>query len=223
MPYIVSVNISRKRAIALQGRNTYTGIYKIPVTSTVVVGTLGLHGDEQADLKHHGGPEKAVYAYPLEHYLFWSEFLGVRDLPYGSLGENLTTRGLTEEEVCIGDVYQVGTARLSVTQPRVPCAKLARRWNRPDLPKEFLNSGRCGFYLRVLRGGVLYPGAPIVHLSRPEHTVTIAELHRLWHSTQKEPARLAYAVETPGLSRAWREDIRDYLVRVGYVSATTGD
>ena len=139
-------------------RTWRSAILKLPVPGSVLVGRTNLEGDGQADLRLHGGEDKAVYAYPAEHYPLWQAELDLAELPYGGFGENLTVSGLLEFEVCIGDVYQAGEVQLQVTQPRGPCWKLARRWGIPDLAVRFTQTGRTGFYLRVLQEGLLAAG-----------------------------------------------------------------
>src|SRR5436190_5747658 len=146
---VVSVNVGLPRTVRWKGREVTTGIFKEPVSGRVPLRRLNFDGDGQADLKVHGGAAQAVYAYPLEHYAFWQEQLG-RELPFGSLGENLTVLWLPlEGEVAIGDRFRVGTAELTVTQPRLPCYKLGVRFRREDMVKRFLASGRTGYYLAV--------------------------------------------------------------------------
>jgi MOSC domain-containing protein YiiM len=139
---------------------------------------LDLEGDEQSDLRVHGGPDKAVYLYPVEHYSFWREELSEPDLPYGAFGENLTTSGLSEDTVCIGDTLRIGSAEFVVTQPRMPCFKLQIRFDRADMVKRFAQSGRSGFYLRVVREGEVEAGDEIAFISRDQRRVTVADVVR---------------------------------------------
>src|SRR5262245_25306653 len=148
---VVSVNVGLPREVEWKGRVVTTGIFKTPVAARVALRALNLEGDRQADLTVHGGADKAVYAYPSEHYPFWRRELPGLDLPCGAFGENLTTEGLDEAEVRIGDRFRVGTAEVRVTQPRIPCYKLGIRLGRDDIVERFLWSGRSGFYLAVLR------------------------------------------------------------------------
>jgi len=146
---LLSVNVGLPREIEWRGKLVRTSIFKAPVSGRVRVAALNLENDEQSDLSVHGGVDKAVYAYPSEHYPFWREELPGVDLPWGMFGENFTTEGLLEEAVHIGDRLQVGSAEFVVRQPRMPCYKLAIRFGRPDIVKRFLRSGRTGFYLAV--------------------------------------------------------------------------
>ena len=172
---ILSVNAGHPREIEWRGEVVRTSIFKEPVTGRVRVATLNLQGDEQSDLSVHGGTDKAVYAYPSEHYIFWRKELPGIEFPWGAFGENLTTEGLREGEVRIGDRLRAGSAEFVVTQPRMPCFKLAIRFNRPDIVKRFLRSGRTGFYLAVLREGDVGAGDAIELLDQDESRVSIAD------------------------------------------------
>ncbi len=163
--HIVSVQVGKARAVEHRGRSVRTGIFKDPVLFRVHVGRLGLEGDVQADLRVHGGPEKAVYAYDLSGYAYWRTKLG-RDLPHGQFGENLTVDGMPETEVRLNDVYRAGSTLLQVVSPRSPCFKLAMKMEQPDFPKAFLQSRRTGFYLRVLEEGDLGAGDAITLVTR---------------------------------------------------------
>lgn len=174
---IVSVNVGQVRIIEWQGQKFPTGIFKIPVKGPVKVGTLGLRGDEQADLTVHGGKEKAVYAYSSEHYEYWKGQLQV-ELPFGMFGENLTTQGLLEESVHAGDSFQVGSAELIVTQPRFPCYKLGMKFNSMEMVKRFHLSGRSGFYLAVLKEGEIVPGDQIREITPNPKGPTIVEIFK---------------------------------------------
>ena len=143
---IVSVNVGRPRLVMRNDEQVSTGIFKEPVAGRVMLRTLNLDGDRQADLTVHGGPEKAVYLYPSEHYAFWKRELPDMDLPWGMFGENFTTEGMFEGEINIGDSFRIGSAEVMVTQPRMPCYKLGIRFGRTDIIKRFLASERTGFY-----------------------------------------------------------------------------
>lgn len=205
---VISVNVGLPRRVSWKGRTVSTGIFKSPASGRVPVRRLNLDGDRQADLSVHGGPDKAVYAYPTEHYRFWEEALALVGLPVGAFGENLTTEGVTEETVHVGDRLRIGTAEFVVTQPRVPCYKLALRFKREDMVRRFLHAGRYGFYLAVLQEGDVAAGDPIEIVAREEHAVSIAELMRLYLAKELDPAdldalRRAIAVES--LPRPWRD------------------
>jgi len=181
------------------------------VEGRVRVNRLNLEGDRQSDLSVHGGPEKAVYVYPVEHYEYWSrEFPGM-DLPQGTFGENFTTEGLFEKDVRIGDRLQVGTAEFLVTQPRMPCYKLGIRFGRDDMVKRFLQSGRTGFYLSVLREGEAAAGDRIEFTARSDHDVTVADIAALYTHDADNQTLLRRAVELPGLPESWRDYFRKRL------------
>src|SRR5229473_1003729 len=147
---VVSVNVGFPREVPWKGQTVTTGIFKEPVEGRVMLRTLNLEGDRQADLSVHGGRSKAVYAYPAEHYRYWSRELPELPLPWGMFGENLTTEGLQEEELNIGDRLRIGAAEVMVTEPRMPCYKLGIRFGRSDILRRFLDSGKSGFYFSVL-------------------------------------------------------------------------
>ena len=172
---LVSVNVGLPRRVEWRGRQVRTAIWKTPVTGRVRVTRLSLEGDRQSDLRVHGGPDKAVYAYPSEHYAYWARELPGVDLPWGAFGENFTTEGLLECDVRIGDTFRVGSAELQVTDPRMPCYKLGVRFDRDDMVKRFLASGRTGFYLAVLREGDVAASDPIELTARADREVTIAD------------------------------------------------
>lgn len=208
---LISQNVARPRLIVYQGRTINTGMYKQPVTGPVPLRTLNLDGDRQADLSVHGGPYKAVYGYPSEHYPLWrGELPGIdlpwgRDLPWGSFGENFTTEGLFESDLHIGDRLRIGTAILMVRQPRMPCYKLAAKFQRDDMIDLFLRSGRSGFYFSVEQEGVVENGEPFEFLSHEPAAITIAEMNRLFVEDRYNRALLEKAIATPALPEDWRE------------------
>ena len=165
---------------------------------------LNLDGDRQADLGVHGGPYKAVYAYPSEHYPFWQQELPSTDLPYGMFGENFTTDGLIEGELHIGDRLQVGSAIVMVRQPRTPCYKLAAKFQRDDILERFLLSGRSGFYFSVEQEGTVAAGDSIEFLSRDKDAITIEEMNRLFVQEKSNRGLIEKALETPALPEDWR-------------------
>lgn len=175
-PRVLSVSVASARSVPWKGQTVRTGIFKVPTESRVRVHRLGLEGDEQADLEAHGGPLKAVYAYPSEHYPFWRHELPGTPLPWGAFGENLTVAGLSEDGVRVGDRFRIGTAVLAATEPRFPCYKLGIKFGREDIVERFLTSGRTGFYLRVLEEGELGVGDGIQVLGGGEGAPTIADL-----------------------------------------------
>lgn len=205
------MNVGLPREVDWHGRRVRTSIWKAPRPGRVRVERLDLEGDRQADLSVHGGPDKAVYAYPSEHYAYWRKDLPGTDLPWGAFGENLTTAGLLESEVRIGDRLRVGSADFVVTQPRMPCYKLAVRFGRDDMVKRFLASGRSGFYLAVLREGEVGAGDPIEFTARDEHGVTVADIAALYTDDADNQGLLRRAVQLPALPDSWREYLRKRL------------
>jgi MOSC domain-containing protein YiiM len=171
---ILAIHVGRPAALQFEGRPVLSAIYKQPVTAPVMVRRLNLDGDQQADLKVHGGPDKAIYCYPSEHYAAWSAELG-RALDFGFFGENLTISGLREEALRIGEVLSVGEAVLQVSQPRLPCFKLGVKFGDQRFVPRFLRSRRCGFYCRVLQEGMIEPGQSIEIVERAKSHLTIAE------------------------------------------------
>jgi len=175
------------------------------------VSTLNLDGDEQSDLAVHGGVDKAVYVYPSEHYAYWREQLPTMALPWGAFGENLTTMGLDETAVHIGDRLTIGTAEFVVTQPRMPCFKLGIRFERLDMVKRFQQSGRSGFYLAVAREGVVAAGDAI-HMTTGADAVSVADIVALYVSRDPEQALLRRASQLAALPEGWREHFRSRIV-----------
>ena len=175
---LLSIQVGRPRQVKWRRRTVTTGIYKEAVTGRILLRRHNLEGDQQADLRVHGGWEKAVYVYPSEHYAFWRSELPGLDLPYGMFGENFTTEGLDESSVRIGDRFRVGRAVVEVTQPRVPCYKLGVRFERSDMPQRFHASGRCGFYLAVLEEGGVGVGDVWELLARKKDAMSVLESYR---------------------------------------------
>jgi MOSC domain-containing protein YiiM len=208
---LLSVNVALPREIEWRGKLVRTSIFKAPVPGRVRVAALNLEGDEQSDLSVHGGVDKAVYAYPSEHYPFWREELPGVDLPWGMFGENFTTEGVLEETVHIGDRLQVGSAEFVVTQPRMPCYKLAIHFDRPDIVKRFLRSGRTGFYLAVLREGEVTAGDSIKLLARDEPGITVADVVNLYTADATNQDLLRRVSELPELPAGWRDYFRKRL------------
>ncbi len=196
-----------------RGRTWRSGIYKLPASGPVWAGKTGLAGDGQADLSVHGGVDKAVYAYPAEHYPLWRAELDL-ELPFGAFGENLTVEGLLEDEVCIGDVYWVGDVLLQVTQPRGPCWKLARRLGVSDLEDRFNRSGRTGFYLRVLQEGNIAPGMALERISRPAAQWSVLRAHRLREDVNRDPKAAAALAALPELAASFRRDLEKRLASI---------
>jgi MOSC domain-containing protein YiiM len=207
---VMSVNVGMPREVDRRGMKILTGIFKEPVASRLVVRRLNIEGDGQADLTVHGGPDKAVYAYPSEHYGPWCEQLG-RELTPGMFGENLTTEGLLEDAVHIGDEFRVGTARLVVTQPRLPCFKLGIRFGDPGIVKSFVRAGKPGIYFAVMEEGEVAAGDPIERLAEDQNRITVTEMFRLVLDHNADPAELRRLLDVPSLAAVWRQELEERL------------
>src|SRR5215212_8484248 len=208
---VISLNVGRPRLVVWDGQPVSTGIYKTPVEGRVMLRTLNLDGDRQADLTVHGGPFKAAYVYPAEHYGYWRDELPGMELPWGMFGENFTTEGLDESAVNIGDRFRVGAAEVLVTQPRMPCYKLGIKFGRTDILKRFLASGRTGFYFSVEREGEVGAGDEVELLGRDEHNVTVADITRLYSRDREDFETMRRAVEVEALPEGWSEHFRHQL------------
>lgn len=201
---IISVNVGLPRDVLWKGMTVRTGIFKTPVDGPVMINELNLAGDKQADLTVHGGAEKAVYAYPAEHYRYWRHELPDTSFSWGHFGENLTTEGLDESTLFIGDRLRVGSAVLMVTQPRVPCYKLQLRFERDDMIKRFLASGRSGFYFSVVRAGEVRPGSEVEILARDPNRVTVADIQRFYLGRTRDPELLERVARVNALPLNWK-------------------
>lgn len=207
---LVSVNVGVPRVMGnadakdwMRGQWT-SAIFKNSVAGRLFLGRLNLIGDRQADLENHGGVDKAVNAYASEHYPFWKQDLAVAEMPWGAFGENFTTSGLVEANVCIGDVYDVGAAQVQVSQPRQPCWKLARKWHVKDLALRVQDNGRTGWYFRVLSEGYVEAGAKLVLVERGSAEWTIAAANEVMFRRKDDAAAARALAECPGLSEDWR-------------------
>ena len=207
----LSVNVGLPREVEYNGKTVTTSIFKSPVSGRARITTLNVEGDRQSDLSVHGGIDKAVYVYPSEHYAFWREELPGTTLPWGVFGENITTEGLLEPAVYIGDRLRIGTAEFAVTQPRLPCFKLGIRFNRPDMPKRFLQSGRTGFYLSVSKEGDVAAGDAITILARDRHAISVPDIVGLYTADKSNQDLLRRVTVLPGLPENWREYFRGRL------------
>ena len=208
---IISLNVGKPELVIVNDQPVSTSIFKEPIADRVMLRTLNLDGDRQADLSVHGGPYKAVYVYPSEHYLFWKHELPEMELPWGMFGENLTTTGLFETETHIGDRFRVGSAEVKVTQPRMPCYKLAIRFERNDIIKRFLVSERTGFYLSVLKEGEVGAGDEFELLERNTSDVRVVDVVRLYSSDKRDLDLLRRAIASESLPNNWREHFRERL------------
>ena len=211
---LISVNVGLPRVVISNGDPVSTGIFKEPVAGRVMLRTLNLDGDGQADLSVHGGPSKAVYVYPSEHYDYWRNELPDIDLPWGMFGENFTSAGLFETELNIGDKFGVGSAVVAVTEPRMPCYKLALKFGRPDIVKRFLASERTGFYFSVLREGDVAAGDPIQLMERNEYSLKVSDVTRLYTREKHNTDLLRRAIEVEALPESWRSYFQQRLAKL---------
>ena len=207
---LLSVNVGQPRLVIWRGKTISTSIWKTPVSGPVRVRSLNLDGDRQSDLSVHGGPDKAVYGYPSEHYAFWRQQLPGTDLPWGAFGENLTTEGLLEDRLCIGDRLRCGTAELVVTQPRLPCYKLGVRFGRADMVKRFQQSERSGFYFAVVVEGEIQAGDAIELTATASERITVTDVVRAFTGSIDDPRLLATLAELQALPEGWREHFRSH-------------
>jgi len=215
-PYrkLISINVGLPRVVISNGDPVSTGIFKEPVAGRVVLRTLNLDGDRQADLSVHGGPSKAVYAYPSEHYEYWRHELPEMKLPWGMFGENFTTAGLFEPELSVGDKFRVGSASLMVTEPRMPCYKLGIRFGRSDIVKRFLASERTGFYFAVLQEGEVGMDDPIELIESSKDSVKISDITALYTHEKHNTGLLRRAIEVETLPESWKSYFRHRLAKL---------
>src|SRR5207249_4109778 len=215
---LVSVNTGLPRNVTWHGRNVTTGIFKQPVQGRVALRKLNLDGDRQADLTVHGGEHKAVYCYPFTHYDYWKVELPGRELPMGSFGENFTADGFLEDSVYLGDRFSVGTAEVTVTQPRLPCYKLGIRFESDDMVKRFLASGRTGFYVAVVREGEVGAGDEMRVIAQEANAVAVSEITHLYVTKrygEAEIRAIRRALRVEELPESWKEYFRERLRQAG--------
>ncbi|TFH23991.1 MAG: MOSC domain-containing protein [Myxococcales bacterium] len=212
---LVSVNVGMPRLLTRLGRTVKTGIGKSPVSGRVQVSRTGIEGDGQADLDSHGGVDMAVHGYPFEHYAYWQrELAREEEMSPGQFGENLTVEGATERDLRIGDVVRVGSALLEVSQPRIPCVKLAMRMELAAFPKMFLASGKVGFYFRVLEEGEIGAGDTIEWERRPDDSMTVREVAGLVTFEPHQAETVRRAAGLAALSLEWRERFTSALAKI---------
>jgi MOSC domain-containing protein YiiM len=214
MARILSVNVSLPKVIDFEGQRTTTGIFKEPVEGRVSLRTLNLDGDRQADLTVHGGPDKAVYAYSMEHYDYWHGIFPDLPIPIGMFGENLTVERLIESEVNVGDVFRIGSATVIATQPRMPCYKLGVKFGRMDVLKKFLASGRSGIYFRVLKEGEVAAGDSIVQIREDSNRITISDIVRLYSNEREDLQTMRRAVKVEALPKGWKRYFLEQIQRL---------
>ena len=212
-PKLLSIQISSVSDIPCTGSEAWwdkpwtSAFHKQGIAGRVWLGYEGLRGDQQADRKNHGGVDKAVCVYPAEHYPVWFESLQIEALPPGAFGENFTVQGLLETEVCLGDIFQIGTARVQVSQPRQPCWKLARRWRVKDLTAQVEQNGWTGFYFRVLQHGWVAAGEAFELIERPFPKVTIAYAHDVMYHRKEDVTATTELVACPVLAGSWKDSL----------------
>src|SRR5947207_9476899 len=201
---LISLNVGLPRVVEWNGGQVATGIFKEPVPGPVILHTLNLDGDRQADLSVHGGISKAVYGYPSEHYEFWQTELPEMDLPYGMFGENFTTEGLFEDNLNVGDRFRIGKAEVMVTEPRLPCYKLGIKFGRVDIIKRFLASRRTGFYFAVVREGMVVTSDVIKLIGHEQQDISVADITRLYVFQKNDLKSLRRAIEVEALPKSWK-------------------
>lgn len=207
---VISVNVGLPQEIEWNGKIISTGIYKEPVDGPISLKKLNLEGDGQADLTVHGGPNMAVYVYSANHYEFWKKQLPSHELNWGAFGENLTVEGCSDDEVCIGDRFRMGTAEVQVTQPRVPCFKLGIRFGDQGMVKQFMNSGRFGFYLRVLKEGAIQADDGIEKISQDSAQVAVSDIMMAYQNPDMKDL-MQKIITVKALPKSWREHFEKLL------------
>ena len=208
---LISLNVGLPREIAWEGKTITTGIFKQPITGPAMVRTLNLDGDQQADLSVHGGIDKAIYAYPAEHYDYWRKELPGVELSWAMFGENFTIEGLFEDSAYIGDRYRIGEVEVVITQPRLPCYKLGIRFGRADMVKKFLGSRRTGFYFAVTKEGIVKPGDAIEFLGGDQQRVSAADITRVYAFERDDVETIREAMNIEALPESWRSYFQHQL------------
>ncbi|OMC12584.1 MOSC and FAD-binding oxidoreductase domain-containing protein [Mycobacterium sp. SP-6446] len=219
MGKLVSVNVGMPKNVQWRDKTVYTGIWKTPVEGPVMVRRTNIDGDGQGDLAGHGGEQRAVMVYQTESYEFWKTYLNREDLAPGHFGENFTITGLSDDEVCIGDRYQIGEAEFEVTQPRVTCFRVGLRLNDPEMPNLLVSQHRPGFYFRVITEGHVRAGDDIVRVRRGRHELSVADVDALLYLPNRNIEQLHKVVDVPALSPGWQQSFRDML-REGLATET---
>lgn len=215
MAKLLSVNVSVVKETTYNGKPVSTGIFKQPVEGRIQLLRLNLAGDQQADLKGHGGPNRAVYVYSVENYEYWQQELDRQDFSHAQFGENFTVDGMLEDQVHVGDVFQVGSARVQVTQPRVPCYKLGIKMGDPRFVKTFLRSCRVGFYLRVLQEGEVGAGDELELAENDPEGMTVRDICHLYYFEPKNLEDSKRALRIEALSPGWRQGFEERLAKAG--------
>ncbi|MBS82898.1 MAG: MOSC domain-containing protein [Gammaproteobacteria bacterium] len=212
---ILSINISEPKKIVFNGKELITSIYKKPIDKSVELTDFGIVGDQQADLKVHGGYDKAVYAYSYKHYKMWSKKLNKEFNDYGLVGENLTIDDFDEELINIGDEFSISDCILKVTQPRVPCYKLGIKMNDRDFPKNFSQSGRTGAYMKVLKNGKINPNDSLNMIKKEDNSMSVYEVAKLLYTDINNIDKMKSAIELKTLTEEIKEKFRERLIKLG--------
>jgi MOSC domain-containing protein YiiM len=210
---VIAVNVGTLRPIPWRGKQVQTGIFKHPIDGRIAVQSRGLDGDQQGDLKLHGGIDKAVYVYPKEHYEYWQHEFPDLTFPWGMFGENLTTEGASEDAMYIGNRWRIGSAQFEIVQPREPCFKLGIKFGNPKVIKQFLASGRSGWYLKVITEGEVGAGDQIFPVSQNDQHVTVTDLNKLLFQTVQDQSILQRALQIKTLPTGWHDLISQYLAK----------
>ena len=210
---VLSVNVGLPRNVLFNGQIITTAIFKDPVNGPIILRKLNLDGDKQADLTVHGGIDKAVYSYPEEHYYYWRKQFPNMDLEWGMFGENFTTEGLLEDAVNVGDQFQIGSAKLVATQPRMPCYKLGVRFGRMDVIRKFMTSGRPGIYFKVLTEGEIKTGDKIKLIKRDKNNVTVKDIVTLYitRNNTDNIETMRRATKIRDLPEGWRSEFQQKI------------
>jgi len=211
---LLSLNVGLPKQVQFRQKDVSTGIFKTATDEALYLSYLNFEGDGQGDLVHHGGREKAVCVYPFEHYPFWEKELK-RPLEYGALGENLTTMGLLETEVCIGDVFELGKAIVQISQPRQPCYKLTIRYGVPEMLLKVQETGFTGFYFRVLAEGLVSRNDKLALLHRHPQKVTVSYANRIMHHEKENIEGMERMLEVEELSVNWKQTFQKRLKGIG--------
>ncbi|HYA86155.1 MAG TPA: MOSC domain-containing protein [Nitrospirota bacterium] len=210
---IRTLNIGLPKKEIFNGKEFITGMCKKTVSIPLVLSEEGFEGDGVGDLKHHGGSDKAVCVYAIDHYEHWEKILG-RKMPDAAFGENLSVTDMNEDNVCIGNIYRAGTATVQVSQPRQPCSTLAARYGREDFVKLVVDSGRTGFYLRVLEGGRVSSGDVLSLVEQDPRRVTISFANRIYHDDRKNGEGIEKVLAVSTLSKSWQKSFLELKNRL---------
>ena len=218
---LLSVNVGMPRDVTWQGRTVHTAVWKKPVAGPRMVRRLNIDGDGQGDLAGHGGEQRAVFVYQIESYRYWQDQLGRDDFTYGQFGENFTVQGLADDQVCIGDRYQIGDAVFEVTQPRVTCFRVGIRMDDPQMPALLVSRHRPGFYFRVLTEGAVQAGQEIIKVASGPEAMTVAEMDALLYLPGHPRQQVLRALRIPALSAGWKASFQEMLDQSGQAGHPT--